>query len=140
MATSYEPGDPGPDVLRFMTDRHLATLTVVRADGTPQVTPVGFTYDPVRRLGRVITWADSYKARTVAARPGSAVAVCHVDGGEWLTFYGRATVENEPGEVAEAVERYAARYRPPKTRDDRVVIVIAVERVVGRVAPADAGS
>ncbi|MEZ5379987.1 MAG: TIGR03618 family F420-dependent PPOX class oxidoreductase [Acidimicrobiales bacterium] len=132
MATSFDPDDPGPAFDRFMAARHLATLTVLRPDGSPQVTPVGFTYDPSRRLGRVITWADSYKAKHAGS--GGHVAICHVDGGQWLTFYGTATVSNEPDEVAEAVERYANRYRQPKERDDRVVIVVEVDRIIGRLA------
>ncbi len=132
MAISFDPAVPGSALEAFMADRHLATLTVLRGDGSPQVTPVGFTYDPDRQLGRVITWAASYKAKAIAARPGSQVAVCHIDGGNWLTFYGTAALSNEPAEVSEAVNRYGARYRPPKVRDDRVVIVIAVDRIVGR--------
>ncbi len=120
------------ELLDFLTERHLASLTVVRPDGTPQVTPVGVTYEPERRLARVITWADSVKAKLVVAEPGAEVAVCQVDGGRWLTLYGRATVTDEPDNVAQGVARYAARYRPPKERTDRVVIEIAVSRIVGR--------
>ncbi|MEM9653042.1 MAG: TIGR03618 family F420-dependent PPOX class oxidoreductase [Actinomycetota bacterium] len=128
----FDLDDLSPDVLRFLDERHLATLTTLRADGGPQVTPVGVTYEPETRTARVITWADSFKARLVAAEPGQQVAICQVDGGRWLTIYGRATVTDEPNAVAEAVRRYAARYRPPKERDDRVVIEVAVDRLVGR--------
>jgi hypothetical protein len=34
--------------------------------------------------------------------------------------------------VRAGVDGYAARYREPKVRDDRVVIEIAVERILGR--------
>lgn len=121
-----------PDVVTFLTERHLATLTTRRPDGDPQVTPVGVTYDAEANLARVITWATSFKAMTLAADPGQQVAVCQVDGGRWLTIYGPATVTGEPEPVAEAVRRYAERYRQPKQRDDRVVIEIAVDRIVGR--------
>lgn len=120
------------DVLTFLTERHLATLTTARPDGSPQVTPIGVTYEPEAKRARVITWATSYKAMTLAADPGQAVAVCQVDGGRWLTIYGTATVTDEPDAVAEAVRRYAERYRQPKQRDDRVVIEIEVDRLVGR--------
>lgn len=119
-------------VVDFLTERHLATLTTSRPDGTPQVTPVGVTYDPEHQLARVITWSTSYKATTIANDPNQAVAVCQVDGGRWLTIYGQATVTNNPERVAMAVARYTERYREPKQRDDRVVIEIAVDRIVGR--------
>ena len=121
-----------PDVLTFLTEYHLATLTTLRADGSPQVTPVGVTYDLGSRTARVITWATSVKARNVERDPGQRVAVCQVDGGRWLTLYGSASVTDEADRVAEGVRRYADRYRQPKERDDRVVIEIAVDSMVGR--------
>ncbi len=38
--------DLGPEVIDFLTERHLATLTTLRRDGSPHVVPVGFTYEP----------------------------------------------------------------------------------------------
>jgi PPOX class probable F420-dependent enzyme len=116
----------------FLAERHLATLTTMRPDGTPHVVAVGFTWDPVTQLVRVITWEGSRKARNVRERWAGPAAVCQVDGGRWATLEGTATVTSEPGPVAEAVRRYAERYRPPKERSDRVVIEIAVQRVMGR--------
>ena len=34
--------------------------------------------------------------------------------------------------VAKAVEAYASRYRQPKVREDRVVVEITVDKVMGR--------
>lgn len=129
----FDLDQPSDELINFLTERHLATLTTLRADGGPQVTPVGVTYEPGAKLARVITWADSYKARTVNDDPGQQVAVCQVDGGRWLTIYGKASVTDRPAAVEEAVRRYAERYRQPKERDDRVVIEIQVDRLVGRV-------
>jgi F420H(2)-dependent biliverdin reductase len=56
---------PGPEVLAFLTERHLATLTTLRADGTPHVVPVGVTYDAATRTARVITSGGSAKARHI---------------------------------------------------------------------------
>lgn len=128
-----DPSSPTGAVLDFLRERHLATLTVLREGGDPQVTPVGFTYDPVSTTARVITWADSWKARHTARRPGSRVAICSVDGGRWITLYGSATVTDDARAVAEGVRRYAERYREPKQRDDRVVIEVLVDSIVGRV-------
>ncbi|MFT7599108.1 MAG: PPOX class probable F420-dependent enzyme [Acidimicrobiales bacterium] len=132
MADSFDPSNIPADALSFLTERHLATLTTLASDGSPQVTPVGVTYDQDRQLACVITWSTSRKAKNVASAPGQRVAVCQVDGGRWLTIYGVATVTDEPGAVAEAVRRYTDRYREPKKRTDRVVIEIRAERILGR--------
>jgi PPOX class probable F420-dependent enzyme len=119
------------EVLDFLRERHLATLTTLRPDGSPHVVAVGFTWDGDAGLVRVITFAPSRKARNVARSPGSRAAVSQVDGRRWLTLEGPATVTTEASAVAEGVRRYAERYRPPKERTDRVVIEIAVDRVLG---------
>lgn len=129
---AHDPAALAPEVTQFLTDRHLATLTTMRPDGTPHVVAVGFTWDAEAGLVRVITWAGSRKARNVVARPGSPAAVCQVEGGRWLTLEGTAEVTHDPQRVAEGVRRYAERYRQPGERDDRVVIEISVTRVLGR--------
>src|SRR3954453_1045649 len=95
------PSDPGPDVLAFLTERHLATLTTLRPDGSPHVVPVGVTYDPAARTARVITSGTSAKARH--AREGRRAAVCQVDGRRWLTLEGAAVVRDDSAAVADAV-------------------------------------
>jgi PPOX class probable F420-dependent enzyme len=124
----------GPGTLTFLTERHLATLTTLRADGSPHVVPVGITFDADTATARVITSGTSTKARHV--RAGSAggparVAVCQVDGARWLTLEGTATVRDDAASVADAVERYARRYRQPRENPARVVIEISVDRVLG---------
>lgn len=125
-----DPANPSEEVLAFLTERHLATLTTLRADGSPHVVPVGFSYSPTDRLVRVITFAPSVKARN-AARGGRA-AVSQVDGGRWLTLEGEVRLATEPASVADAVAGYAARYRQPSERVDRVAIEIVVDRIMGR--------
>jgi F420H(2)-dependent biliverdin reductase len=129
---AHDPTALPPEVVEFLTERHLATLTTMRPDGTPHVVAVGFTWDADAGLVRVITWAGSRKARNLVARPDSPAAVCQVEGGRWLTLEGTAVVTAEPERVAEGVRRYAERYRQPGEREDRVVIEIAVSRVLGR--------
>jgi hypothetical protein len=58
--------------------------------------------------------------------------VSQVDGGRWLTLEGVVCGTSDADRVAAAVTGYAARYRQPKEREDRVSIEIAVDRVMGR--------
>jgi F420H(2)-dependent biliverdin reductase len=118
------------EVLAFLTERHLATLTTIRADGSPHVVPVGFTYEPVTRLARVITSGNSVKARN-ARRPGAVAALCQFDRARWLTLSGPIFVETAAAAVADAERRYAERYRPPRVNPKRVVLVIEVEKILG---------
>jgi F420H(2)-dependent biliverdin reductase len=125
-----DPADPGPELLAFLAERHLATLTTLRADGTPHVVPVGVTYDAATCTARVITSGTSAKARHVRDG-GGRVAVCQVDGRRWITLEGTAVVRDDAASVADAVERYARRYRQPRENPARVAIEISVERILG---------
>jgi len=122
--------DPGPGLLDFLTERHLATLTTLRADGSPHVVPVGITYDAGTRTARVITSGTSAKAGHVRAGQ-QRVAVCQVDGRRWLTLEGTAVVRDDPASVADAERRYAVRYRQPRVNPARVVVEISVDRILG---------
>ena len=126
----HDPQDIGPGALEFLTERHLATLTTLRPDGSPHVVPVGVTYDAATGTARVITSGTSVKARHVLGGQ-HRVAVCQVDGRRWLTLEGSAVVRNDPPAVADAVERYARRYRQPRDNPQRVVLEIAVDRILG---------
>ncbi len=127
---AHDPHDLAPELLTFLTERHLATLTTLRADGSPHVVPVGVTFDPATATARVITSGGSAKARHVRAGQ-SRVAVCQVDGRRWLTLEGTAVVRDDAASVADAETRYARRYRQPRENPARVVVEISVDRVLG---------
>ena len=127
MAT--DPTALGPQALEFLTARGLASLTLLRRDGSPHVTPVGFTWDAESLLARVICDGGSMKAKLAAA--GAHASICQVEGATWLTFEGSPTVSAEPSRVDDAVRRYSERYRVPRVNPNRVVIEIAVRRVLG---------
>ena len=79
------------DAMAFLTERHLAMLTTLRSDDSPHVVAVGFTFDPVTHVARVITTGGSQKAvnadqRGIAVlshgrQPGTTTRSC----GRWLT-------------------------------------------------------
>ncbi|MFD3309014.1 pyridoxamine 5'-phosphate oxidase family protein [Streptomyces sp. NPDC058694] len=121
-----------PATRLFLTRPDTATLTTLRPDGTPHVTPVRFTFDAVNSLVRVTTRAGARKARNVATGgPTPRAALCQADGFRWVTLEGRAGVTDDPARLAEAVRRYTVRYRTaPPAPPDLVVVEIAVDRVL----------
>jgi PPOX class probable F420-dependent enzyme len=123
-----------PGVLDFLVERHLASLTTLRGDGSPHVVAVGFTFDPRSRIARVITSDGTLKVRNAergSDGTGPRAALCQVDGRRWLTLEGVAAVSRDRAEIADAELRYGARYRVPRINPRRVVLTIAVDRVLG---------
>ena len=131
---ALDPADLPAEVLAFLREPHLATLTTLRPDGSPHVVAVGFSYDPAARVARVITFAASQKARNAARMEaaGQRAAVCQVDGARWLALEGQVRLVTGRDEAQAGLDGYAARYRPPTERDDRVVVEIDVDRILGR--------
>lgn len=101
------------EALAFLTERHLAMLTTLRADGSPHVVAVGFTFDPKTHIARVITTGGSQKAVN-ADRAGVAV-LSQVDGARWLSLEGKSSVNTDPEAVrdAELRTRSATGHRGP---------------------------
>ncbi len=125
------PCSTGPSFHEFVAERHLATLTIVRPDGRPHTTPVGFTWSSNEGCARVITWSGSLKARLLAEGSLNA-SICQVDGGRWLTIEGPAKVSEDFSTCRSAIEAYSIRYRPPKDRGpDRRVITVDARRILG---------
>lgn len=118
--------------LSFLAEYHLGTLTTLRKNGTPHVVAVGFTWDQEHGLARVITNAGSQKA--INAKRGGYGVVSQVEGPRWLTLEGPTRVLTDPESVTDAENRYAARYRQPRENPNRVVVEIAVTRILGSAA------
>jgi PPOX class probable F420-dependent enzyme len=125
------------DQLAFVAERHLATLTTLRADGTPHVVPVAFTWEAGAGRARITTRVTSVKARNVErAETGGGLAwaaLCQFDGRRWLTLEGSITLSRDPADIGEAVEAYAVRYRRLEFQAERIVLHLAVDRVLGTV-------
>ena len=117
------------DALAFLSERHLAMLTTLRQDNSLHVVAVGFTFDPVTHIARVITTGGSQKA--VNAERGGLAVLSQVDGARWLSLEGSATVVTDKEAVRDAELRYAQRYRTPRVNPQRVVIEVKIERVLG---------
>lgn len=134
LATGSDPVAVDPSALPtpaldFLAERHLATLTTLRPDGSPHVVPVGFTWDPGARVARVIASRSTRKVRNAAL--GCPAVLCQLDGRRWLALEGTASVDDDADAVEDAVRRYAQRYRQPRPNAERVVLVVDVVRVLG---------
>jgi F420H(2)-dependent biliverdin reductase len=130
---SFDLDQLDPAVLEFLADRHLASLTTLRPDGSPHVVPVGFSYDAGDRTVRIITQTTSRKAAHAAL--GGRAAVMQVDGGRWLTLEGTISLVTDQQGVQAAIDGYTQRYQAPRSERSatRGAIEIAVDRIMGRV-------
>jgi F420H(2)-dependent biliverdin reductase len=128
--------------LEFVSDRHLATLTTLRANGSPHVVPVGFTFDVLTGAAWVICGDGGVKVRNLErSLPGSfegqiggRAVLCQVDGGRWISLEGIGRVHRDAAVVAEAARRYEVRYQPPRPNPNRVALEIMIDRVLDRSA------
>lgn len=125
-----------PEQRVFVLERHLATLTTLRPDGSPHVTPVAFTWDAETGTAWLTSEEGAVKVRNVdsatAAGGTARAALCQVSGGRWLTFEGTISVSRAADVVTDAERRYARRYGAPLDPDPRrVVLRLAVTRVLG---------
>jgi len=124
--------------LDFWRERHLCTVTTLRRDGSPHVVPMGVVVD-VDAAGEKegVAWAitsrTSQKVANLRRGADARIAVCQVDGRRWSTIEGTAEVREDPESVAEAVRRYAERYRQPRENPDRVALRITITKVTGNV-------
>ena len=117
--------------LAFWRERHLCSVTTLRVDGSPHVVPMGVVVDPEAGLAWAITSRHSQKVANLRRDP--RLAACQVDGRRWSTIEGAAEVLEDEASVAEAVRRYAERYRQPRENADRVAVRLRIQRVTGNV-------
>ena len=122
-----------PEQLVFVTERHLATLTTLRPDGTPHVVPVAFTWDAETGVARITANRTSYKARNLSAQAdGEAprAALCQLAGPRWITLEGTIELSDDRAEITDAETRYARRYRQQEPNPDRIVLRVTVDKVM----------
>ena len=114
--------------LEFLAERHLGTLTTMRADGSPHVVAIAFTYDD--GVISIISSDETQKVVNVEQR--RRAVVCQVDGRRWLALEGDAEVIRDAAAVARGERLFEQRYRPVRENPKRVVIRFEVDRVLGR--------
>jgi F420H(2)-dependent biliverdin reductase len=130
---AFDPANLPPDVVAFLQERHVGTLTTVDPHGRLHLVAIAFTYEPADGLIRMITFGTSQKVKNLRqAGEAARAAVAQVDGPRWLSFEGPAQVTDDPIRVAKAVALHAVRFRQPGDNPRRVAIELTPEQVLGR--------
>ena len=127
---AFSASEVNSALTEFLTERHLAILTLVRPDGRPHSTPIGFMWDEESEVVKIITWSGSLKTRLL--EKGNLVgSIAQVDGGRWVTFEGICSSTGDSEICSDAVELYSLRYSQPKDRgDERRTITMTVNRIL----------
>ena len=115
------------DHLDFWRERHLCTVTTLRGDGSPHVVPMGIVVDVETGIAWGITsphLAEGREPPLAAPTRGSRSARSTAAAGPRSRAL--AEVRDDQASVAEAVRRYAERYRQPRENPDRVALRITI--------------
>jgi uncharacterized pyridoxamine 5'-phosphate oxidase family protein len=127
---AISPNQTTSSMNEFMVERHLGILTLVKSDGRPHSTPVGFMWNDEKKIVQIITWSGSLKSRLLE-KENLVGTISQVEGGRWVTFEGTCSVTDDIEICADAIQRYSSRYSPPKDRGtDRRTITVVVSRIL----------
>jgi PPOX class probable F420-dependent enzyme len=125
--------------------RNLGVLATLKSDGRPQLSNVGFHFDPETDEIRISVTDGRAKTANLRRDPRASFYVSSEDGWTYLVAEGRASLSpvasaTDDATVDALVDLYRAlqgehpdwdEYRQAMVDDGRLVITIAVERVYG---------
>ena len=98
--------------LTFLAERRWGVLATVKRDGRPQLSNVGYAYDPAQRLFRVSVTADRAKTRNLQADPRVTLHVSSQDFWSWVAVEGTAELTPVAADPHDAtVDELVAYYR-----------------------------
>ena len=133
-------------MLAFVAGQRRGVLATVRRNGRPQLSNVGYAYDPERRLFRVSVTAERAKTKNLRADPRVTMHVTSQDFWTWVAVEGTAEltpVAADPHDatVDELVTYYRCvsgehpdwdEYRPAMVADRRLVVRFSPEHAYGQ--------
>jgi PPOX class probable F420-dependent enzyme len=133
-------------MLTFLAEHTWGVLTTIKSDGRPQVSNVGYSYDPESRLIRVSVTADRAKTRNLLRDPRLTLHVTSRDFWSWIAVEGTADltpVAADPHDdtVEELITYYRGvngehddwdEYRAAMVADRRLVVRFRPEHVYGQ--------
>ena len=72
MTAPSSPASPDPRLLDFVAASRWGVLATIKRDGRPQLSNIGYAYDPAGPVLRISVTADRAKTRNLAAVHGPA--------------------------------------------------------------------
>jgi PPOX class probable F420-dependent enzyme len=125
-----------PRMLAFVAENRWGVLATIKSDGRPQVSNVGYSYDPDAELIRISVTADRAKTRNLERDPRVTLHVASQDFWTWVAVEGTAEltpVAADPNDAA--VEELVTYYRGisgehPDWEEYRAAMVADRRRVV----------
>ena len=132
--------DVDPRMLEFVSGRNWGVLATLKRDGRPQLSNIGYSYDPGQQLFRISVTADRAKTRNLRADPRVTLHVASKDFWTWVAVEGTAEltpVAADPHD--EAVEELITYYRgisgEHENWDEYRAAMVADRRLVVRFRP-----
>ncbi len=127
-------------MLALVAGRRFGVLATVKRDGRPQLSNVGYAYDPGQRLFRVSVTADRAKTRNLQADPRVTLHVSSDDFWSWVAVEGTAELTPVAADPHDAtVEELVTYYRgisgEHEDWDDYRRAMVADRRLVVRFTP-----
>jgi PPOX class probable F420-dependent enzyme len=129
-----------PRMLAFLAENRWGVLATIKRDGRPQLSNVGYHYDPRAELVRVSVTADRAKTRNLAADPRVTLHVASKDFWTWVAVEGTAEltpVAADPSDdtVEELITYYRGVSGEHENWDEYRAAMVADRRLVVRFRP-----
>jgi PPOX class probable F420-dependent enzyme len=127
-------------LLGFVAEHRWGVLATIRGNGRPQLSNVGYAYDPERRLFRISVTADRAKTKNLQADPRVTLHVSSKDFWTWVAVEGTAELTPVAADPHDAtVEELITYYRgisgEHENWDEYRAAMVADRRLVVRIPP-----
>jgi PPOX class probable F420-dependent enzyme len=131
---------PDPRMLQFVAENRWGVLATIKRDGRPQLSNVGYAYDPATQLIRVSVTDDRAKTRNLRADPRVTLHVTSKDFWTWVAVEGTAEltpVAADPHDstVEDLVAYYRGAVGEHPNWDEYRAAMVAERRLVVRFRP-----
>jgi PPOX class probable F420-dependent enzyme len=127
------------DAVNVVRQQHHAVLATTRADGSPQMSPVGVTADEDGRL-LISSRATAYKTRNLRRDPRAWVCVLpDTFYGRWIQVEGEVEIVELPDAMELLIDYYRRISGEHPDWDEYRQAMVAERRVMLRIRPTRAG-